>query len=128
MWNYKSKEGIWKETPERAQGSWGTSWIFSHRAAEAVDELDRSYIGGAVWEWGGGLVAWMVGWEWWGREESLWLHSCPCIRGEEEGVVLDQWVDLYVMGQELIEGYKDYLERMNTHTYEIVDGELSLAV
>lgn len=21
-------------------------------------------------------------------------------------------------------GYKDYLERMNTHTYEIVDGEL----
>jgi hypothetical protein len=32
------------------------------------------------------------------------------------------------MGQELIEGYKDYLERMNTHTYEIVDGELSLAV
>ena len=28
------------------------------------------------------------------------------------------------MRQELMEGYKDYLERMNTHTYEIVDGEL----
>jgi hypothetical protein len=27
-----------------------------------------------------------------------------------------------------MKGYKDYLERMNTHTYEIVDGELSLAV
>ena len=23
-------------------------------------------------------------------------------------------------------GYKDYLERMNTHTYEIVDGKLPL--
>jgi hypothetical protein len=62
---------------------------------------------------------------WWGTGASPWDHI-P-VKGERKNLLFLTG-ELIVRSRSVADGvdYNDYLERMNTHTYEIVDGELFL--